>query len=309
MKAETDLPFLQRFPSSFVRQSLVRSSLDIGRVLAERDGVTFTAQGTCMYPTVRPRDVLTIKPRPAADIVVGDIAVCRTPDYLFSHRVIDKGEHEGRAYIITRPDRNRHGSDKPTFEENMLGVVVAIKRNGKPVPLVPTHYPRFVRYYYKKRLVLIEAKERLKLRLPELLVQVDKSVFYHFIVRIFFLLVRPRLTYVVQVPLNATLGDAVFHRFEPDAFDPEAAVNGRKITHWTIVMHLNDGRKPAAWAAFARDEADTWRVAESHVRLRYRGAGLEEALWQKAEKIFATGSRSCDAGQSGIHVSSPRREN
>ena len=291
MKAETDLPFLKHFPSSFVRQSLVRASLDIGRVLAERDGVTFIAQGTCMYPTVRPRDVLTIKPRPAADIAVGDIIVCRAPDYLFSHRVIEKGEHEGRAYIITRPDRNRHGSDKPTFEENLLGVVVAIKRKGKQVPLLPMHYPRLIRYFYKKRLVLIEAKEDLKLRLAELLVHTDTSVFYQFIFLTWCLLARPRLTYVLQRPLNATLGNTVFRRIEPDAFDPETVWNGRKIMRWTISAHLNGGRKPAAWATFVRDEADIWRVTESHVRLRYRGAGFDNMLTTQAEKILRRNSR------------------
>jgi hypothetical protein len=309
MKAEANSPFLQRFPSSFVRQSLVRSSLEIGRVLAERDGVTFIAQGTCMYPTVRPKDVLTIKPRPAADIAVGDIAVCRTPDYLFSHRVIDKGEHEGRTYIITRPDRNRYGNDGKTFDENLLGVVVAIKRNGKKVPLVPTQYHRLIRYYYKKRLVLIETKECLKLRLTELVIHKDTSVFYRLTVRTWFMLTRPCMTYVVQIPLNETLGNTVSRRLELDTFDPETAVDGRKIMHWTIAAHLNGGRIPAAWVVFARDEADTWRVTESHVRLRYRGAGLEEALWQKAEKIFATGSRSCNADQSGIHASTLRRNN
>ena len=309
MKAETDLPFLQRFPSSFVRQSLVRASLDIGRVLAERDGVTFTAQGTCMYPTVRPRDVLTIKPRLVADIVVGDIAVCRAPDYLFSHRVINKGEYEGRAYIITQPDRSRHGSDKPTFEENLLGIVVAIKRNGKPVPLVPTHYSRFIRYCFKKRLVLIEAKECLKLRLSVSLAQTDAGIFYGIIIRTWFMLARPRLTYIVKVPLNATLGDTVFRQLEPDVFNPEMVWNDRKIGRWTIAAHLNFEHEPGAWVTFVRDETDTWRVADSHVRLRYRGAGLEEALWQKAEKILATGSSSFDAGESGIRVSRPWRKN
>ena len=291
MKAEADLPFLQRFPSSSARPSLVRASLDIGRVLAERDGVTFRAQGTCMYPTVRPGDVLTIKPRPVADIAVGNIAVCRTPDYLFSHRVIEKGEYEGSAYIITRPDRSRHGNDGPTFDENLLGVVVAIKRNGNQVPLVPTNYSRFIRYYYKKRLDLIELKERLKLRLPELLLHTDISVFYRPIVRIWFILVRPRLTYVVQVPLNATLGDAVFHRLELDAFNPEEIVNGRKIMRWTIALLFNEGREPAAWVTFLRGEDDTWRVADSHVRLRYRGAGLDSMLTMQAKKILARNSR------------------
>ncbi len=291
MKAEADFPFLQRIPPFFARQSLVRASLDIGRVLAQRDGVTFTAQGTCMYPTVRPGDVLTIKPRSVSDITVGDIAVCRAPDYLFSHRVIERGEHEGRAYIVTRPDRSRHGSDNPTFDENLLGVVVAIKRNGKPVPLLPTRYSKLIRYYYKKRLALIEAQERLKLRLSELLSRTDISIIYRPFVKTLFMLARPRLTCVVQVPLNATLGDAVFHRLEPDDFNPETAVNGRKIMRWTIVVRLNGGHEPAAWSTFVRGEDDTWVVVESHVRMRYRGAGLDSMLTAQAEKILMRKSK------------------
>lgn len=91
-----------------------------------------------MYPTVRPGDVLRIQPRRAAEVAVGEIAVCRTSAYLFSHRVIAKGERGGRAYIVTRPDRSRVGSDAPTFDENLLGAVVSITRAGKPAPLMPT---------------------------------------------------------------------------------------------------------------------------------------------------------------------------
>jgi signal peptidase I len=309
MKIEEGFLPLRQSLSFLPQKSLVCASLDIGRVLAQRDGVTFTAQGTCMYPTIRPGDVLTIKPRPVTDIFVGDIAVCRAPDYLFSHRVIERGEQEGCAYIVTRPDGSLHGSDNPTFDENLLGVVVAIKRNGKPVPLLPTRYSKLIRYYYKKRLVLIEAKERLNLCLSKVLAHADNSVFYRFIIRTWFMFVRTDFKYVVQVPLNATLGDAVFHRFETDTFNPEETMNGRKITRWTIALLINEGRKPAAWAIFMRDEDDNWRVMESHVRLRYRGAGLKEALWQKAEKILATGSSSFDDGQSGINLSCLRRKN
>ncbi|MBN1472128.1 MAG: hypothetical protein JW925_10140 [Syntrophaceae bacterium] len=286
MKSEAGAPFLQSFPSYFTRQSLVRASLDIGRVLADRDGVTFTAQGTCMYPTVRPGDVLTIRPRPAADVSVGDIAVCRTPDYLFSHRVIGRGKEEGRAYIVTRPDRSRHGNDKPTFDDNLLGVVVAIKRKGRPVPLVPMSYPRFIRYYYDKCLNIIEAKERWKSRLAELLSRTDISVFYRPVVKMWFAFAHPRLTYKVQVPLNNTLGNSVFHRIEPEAFNPEEAINGRKIMNWTILVNLNNGQNPAAWITFARDETDAWHVAEAHVRMRYRGAGLDKMLTAQVKKIL-----------------------
>lgn len=286
MKIEDGFLHLRQTPSFLPQKSLVRASLDIGRVLADRDGVTFCAQGTCMYPAVRPGDVLTIQSRISANVEIGDIAVCRVPDYLFSHRVIKKGELEGKSYIVTRSDRCREGSDAPTCDNNLLGVVVAIKRKGKPVPLVLTNYPRLIRYYYKKRLVLIEAKERLKLRLSELFLHTDIIFFYRSIVRTWFILVRPTLTYVVQMPLNETLGDAVLRRLKPDDFYSEMLVNGRKIMRWTITAHLNGGRKPAAWVAFMRDEVDTWRIAESHVRLRYRGAGLHRKLMSQAEKIL-----------------------
>ena len=286
MKIEESFSPLRRTPSFLTQKSLVRASLDIGRVLADKDGVTFRAQGTCMYPTVRPGDILTIQSRAAANVAIGDIAVCRTPDYLFSHRVIKKGELEGKPYIATRSDRAREGSDAPTFDDNLLGVVVSIKRNGKPVSLVPTHYPWLIRQYYNQRLAYIQAKERLMLRLSIFLVKKDANIFYKFIIRTWFLLARPRLTYMVKVPLNASLGDAVFRRFEPDEFDPEMVWNNRKVGSWTIAVHLNDKNKAGAWLTFVRDEADNWCVAESHVRLRYRGAGLENMLMSQADKIL-----------------------
>ena len=291
MKDEPCVAYMRRISLSTARQSLVRVSLDIGRVLADRDGVTFIARGTCMYPTVRPGDVLTIKPRLAADIAVGDIAVCRTSGYLFSHRVIDTGEHEGRVYIVTRPDNSRRGSDGPTFDENLLGVVVAIKRNGMRAPLVPTADSPLIRYYYKKRLAFIKAKELLKTRSAFSLSRSNPGVFYRLIARTWFVLSRPRLTYVVQVPLNATLGDAAFCRLEPDTFDPEKEWNGRTIGRWTIAAYRNGGREPAAWVAYERGEDGAWRVADAYVRLRYRGAGLDCMLMSQAEKIVIRNNR------------------
>ena len=138
------------------RVSLAVAALDIGRVLADRDGVTFRAQGTCMYPAVRAGDVLRIRSCPADEVAVGDIAVCRTPDYLFGHRVVATGVSDGRAYVITRPDRSIQGEDAPTYDEDLLGVVVDIRRRGSSVPLEPKAAPRLQHWYHRTRLALIE---------------------------------------------------------------------------------------------------------------------------------------------------------
>jgi signal peptidase I len=270
--------------------SLVQASLDIGRVLADRDGVTFRVQGTCMYPTMRAGDVMRIQTCMASQVQVGDIAVCRAPGYLFSHRVIAKGEQDGRSYIITRPDRAHRGGDAPTFDDNLLGVVVKLTRNGKSVPLTPSAYPIPLQGYYAVRLAWIERAPRMRLALKQILARLQDHPLYRHIVRCIlragFALTRPRILYSVRVPF-ASLGDAVYRQFTVDDFDPQVEWNGRPFEQWTLVLTLNGAREPAAWITYARDAGGTWTVKKMFVRQRYRGAGLDEALQRQAEPILS----------------------
>ena len=267
-------------------RGLAVASLDIGRVLADRDGVTFRAQGACMYPTIRPGDVLRIRSCAASEVTVGEIAVCRTPDYLFSHRVIATGEKDGRSFVVTRPDRSLGKGDDPTFDENLLGVVVSATRGGKPVPLQPTRYAWPGRTWYAARLALIEGSARLRWWQARHLGPLGGNVLQRTLARAWFKLAHPRVTFAVEVPLNATLGDAVFHRVDPAEFDPARKWHDRPIERWTLVAHLDGAAEPAAWATFVRDRKESWRVAESHVRRRYRGAGLDAVLEERAGRLI-----------------------
>ena len=267
--------------------SLVLASLDIGRVLADRDGVTFRALGACMYPTVRPGDALRIESRSAADVVVGDIAVCRGQGFLFGHRVIARGVRDGRPFIVTRPDRTHGGSDVPTFDENLLGVVIAIERNGKRVPLQMRTYPWLVRRYYTARLTLINAAPRTWFWLANALARLQSRALSRNIARWWFAFMRPRVSYAVRLPLNAKLGDSVYRQLEPRDFDVRARWQGRMIECWTLALHVNGTRQPAAWATFVRGADDAWRVEESHVRLRYCAVGFSDVLMRQAEAILS----------------------
>lgn len=271
--------------STFARFSLVLASLDIGRVVADRDGVTFRAQGTCMYPTVGSGDVLRIQSRPAANVEVGDIAVCRAPDYLFAHRVIAKGEQDGRAYIVTRPDRARAGSDAPTFDENLLGVVITIERNGKRVPVQPTAYPWLMRWYFAARLPLTQLRPRVLDGLMTALACIQDSALYRRMARGLLALAHPRVSYTLQLPFNSKL-DGVYRPLAPDEFDVRMEWQGRAVERWTLALRLSGARQPAAWATFARDGDHAWRVEESYVRVRYRGAGLDDTLMRQAKAIL-----------------------
>jgi hypothetical protein len=239
-----------------------------------------------MYPTVRPGDVLRIQSRPAANVEVRNIAVCRAPDYLFGHRVIAKGERDGSAYIVTRPDRARAGSDAPTFDENLLGVAIAIERNGKRVPLQPTAYPWLMRQYFAACLMLTELKSRVLDGLMTTLARIQDSALYRRMARGSLALLHPRFAYTVQLPFNSKL-DGVYRPLTPDEFDVRMEWQGRAVERWTLALRLSDQRQPTAWATFARDGDHAWCVKESCARVRYRGAGLDDALIMQAEAILA----------------------
>jgi hypothetical protein len=273
------------FASRAKSKSLVRSSLELGRVLADRNGITFRAKGTCMYPTIRASDVLRIISCRAAEVSVGDIAVGRKPGFLFAHRVIATGMEKGRAYIVTRPDIARVGSDGPTFDEGLLGRVAAIERNGKTVLLHPGAQSRPVRGYHALRLGLIKAAQPLRAGLVQVLEIAQASLFYRRLASRCAAWARLRIAYMVRVPLTA-LGDAVYRQLAPETFDVQADWRGRRVDRWTLTLHLNGNPRPAAWATFARSGACDWNLAESFVCARYRGAGFEDKLLRRAEAIL-----------------------
>jgi hypothetical protein len=274
------------------QSSLIRASLNIGRVLADRDGVTFRAQGTCMYPTLRPGDVLRIRSCAAGDVAVGDIAVCRAPQYLFSHRVIGAGERDGRAYIVTRPDRSRAGGDAPTLEDDLLGVVVSIERDGRSVPLQPTAYSWPLRLYHRGRLAGLEAKPRARLWASALAARVQERAAYRWAARRWYARRRPRLRFTVRVPVAPTLGEAVYRELDVGDFTAGETWHGRPVERWTLAAHMDSTRAPAAWVTFAHDRDGSWRATESYVRVRYRGTGLDDALLRQAETILVEAERA-----------------
>jgi hypothetical protein len=275
--------------SKIKSKSLVRASLELGRVLADCNGLTFRVKGTCMYPALRAGDVLRIHSCPAADVAVGDIAVGRKPGFLFAHRVIGKGQEKGSTYLITRPDNARVGSDGHMFDESLLGKVVAIERGGRPVPLHPTSYRKLRRRYHAGCRQLIELLQRLRAGLDQALETVQAAAFYRGLAKRWLAFTRPHLSYAVRLPMSA-LGDAAYRELSPEKFDVRRDWRGRPVGRFTLAAHVNGSRKPAAWTTFVREGGVDWRVGESYVRVRYRGWGLDEHLLQRADVVLGAGA-------------------
>lgn len=261
------------------------TTLDIERVLADEGMVEFRARGTCMYPAVRHGDLLRIRSCSTTSISPGDIAVCRKTGYLFSHRVTGKGNLGGRGYLVTRPDRSRHGSDQPVFDDNLLGVVVSVIRDGKTVDHSAVAHAWPIRGYFEARAGMKDSFLHLQAGLADALARLSSTPLYRMFARTWIALSQPHFSYSVRVPFNAGLNDSVYHSFEPDTFDVRMKLRGRNIYRWTLMLHLNGGSEPAVRMSFFHSSSG-WRLDESFVRLRFRGTGLERAILEKAREII-----------------------
>jgi len=259
-------------------------SLEIERVLADSGNLTFRSKGTCMYPTIRPGDILRLRSSRAEDIPVGAIAVYRKPPLLFSHRVVGTGEEDGCIFLITRADGG--GNDDRVFDDALLGVVTAIERRGRPVPLARAHHSGLVRLWFDGRRAWIRAAAAASRRRQGLLARAQEGALYHWLVRRWLAVSRPAISFTVRLPVPGDAG-TVARQMPPDAFDANMEWWGRPLATWALNLHLNGARQPVAWIRLVRDETGTWRVEQTHVRHRYRGGGLDAALRRQLDQMLA----------------------
>lgn len=270
--------------------SLVVESLEIGRALADHGRAKFRAQGSCMYPCVQPGDTLHIESRLIEDTKVGDIAVVRHNGFLFGHRTIAKGGDEDGPYIVTRPDRSNHGNDGPTHKENILGVVTRIERRGKQA----STNPKPLSFCEKARVSLWEWWNwDARMRLIKRLERVQRLRLYKSIAALCLKALHPQRRYEVRLPLKPGQSHDLYRVFPPDQLNVSQSLQqGKPVMEWTLALYLDAQRIPAGWATMIRrpescPRGKGWHIMDLWVRIRYRGAGLEDTISQQAEKILA----------------------
>lgn len=99
-------------------------------VLGKGAPVRFRAKGFSMSPFIRNGDVVTLSPVQGIFPRVGDVIafVVRETDKLCVHRVVGK---KGEFYV-TKGD-NSNEPDESVLDENILGFVTRVERNGREV--------------------------------------------------------------------------------------------------------------------------------------------------------------------------------
>ncbi len=260
--------------------------LEIGKALAEHDRAILHAKGMCMYPLVRPGDRLHIQSRSVEQVNVGEIAVSRREGRLVCHRVVDKGILNGRAYIVTRSDRNKQNNDPFTYDEDLLGIVTSIERNGHPINPYDNRRNRLSRFYSAALRTLTESFYSWRGPIVVVLSAIQRAPIYQSGSRLLTAFSNRTIRFEVRVWKKSWKKLDLYLPQEPDEFDlsgPE--FQGSSPDGWTLVLHLNKNQKPAVQATFQSD-SERWYLKDLHIRSRYRGMGLGKDLLLKAEEIF-----------------------
>jgi len=112
-----------------------------GEILEEGGRLRFSAHGRSMYPFVRDGDIVTVESVQGQDLNVGEIAFFfRASDVPVMHRVVGFDEDNGRMILKMQGDAGSNSAETVNAE-CVLGKVIQVERDGRPMPLASTDYP------------------------------------------------------------------------------------------------------------------------------------------------------------------------
>ena len=115
--------------------------------------IRFKATGDSMLPSVWPGDLLTVRRQSFSEFRRGQIVLyergaSENAD-LVAHRIVDFSGDRGPRQLITRGDSLPY-DDAPVHEDQILGRVVSISRNGRPIDLDFTRSRRIAAWVLRR---------------------------------------------------------------------------------------------------------------------------------------------------------------
>ncbi len=264
---------------------LVVRFFDSGREIVDKNKMVFHPQGICMYPCIRPGDRLHIESRSIEQVKIGDIAVYRRFNRLFAHRVIGAGEKLGAHYIITRPDTAPRGDDGPTFDEDILGVVVRLERKGKILGIVRKTYPLLHRILLDIHVLPYRLAGQLWAWLSFHLSLIQQYSFYRVFAQ--YLFMNKKVEFSLQVPINARPDSRLFQKLSREGLLDRLSAE-EPVAKWSL--HVAVKARSVGYVSFVRKPESClhrgWWVYEAHIDPLYRGTAVETRLLQEVVLIL-----------------------
>lgn len=281
-------------------QSLILQLFELAGLFLEKKMIRFTAQGDCMYPCMRQGDVIYIQPKTIEEIQVGEVAVYRRHNRLFSHRAIAKGQNERGRYIITRPDTALYGDDGPTFNEDILGIVAKMERKSRILAPLKRDYNLMEKIWYGFCLKCSYFKQRFLWKIIYIAAFLQQFRLYRLIAELFSRNLAKRISFVFSTFAGGKVTSRFYRKVSEQEL-PELIRNNDKnsISKWSIALKINS--KQTASLSFilrpANCEFSGWWLERARIMIRHRGTIIEKLLLDKADGLLRR------MGVSGIFVS------
>lgn len=271
------------------KASLVLQLFELRKLFIEKGMVKFTSMGTCMYPCIRPYDVLHIAPRDAGQIRIGDIAVYRRFNRVYGHRTIAKGKDKGLDYILTRPDTAKLGDEGPTYDKDIVGIVSHIERKGKSVDTAKKDYNVFKKIGFHVLLKFFYFRQGLFCKVVSFITYIQYFQFYHKMAKVIFSKLGKEIEYSVKIPLNNEKMGKFYKKITLEKLiDWNIQKDQNSFLRWILSLDVNSSQAGSLSFVFRPKGCpfSGWWLLERKIRIRYRGTGMEEGLFEKAEQLL-----------------------
>ncbi len=258
-------------------------------ILLENKQLYLKSFGTCMYPVIKPGDVLRVDPKVIEQISIGDIVVFRLDSSLFAHRAVHKGSDNTSNYIVTRSDNSDSGTDAIIYNDDILGIVSMVERRGKNIKIHEKINRSSYKFFWNTLLSWHNFKHKIYQKIFFFVLFLQQFQIYTRISRLIFPHFQKSFDFVVSVPLDVK-GTGRFYR--KYSFRETAVLKkkfkARQINHWMITSTHNS--KSIATLSFIVHPLNSsftlWWISGFKIKTKYRGSGVENLLFEKADKIF-----------------------
>jgi hypothetical protein len=270
-------------------KGLALQLFELSKTLVQKKIVTFHAEGVCMYPCIRPKDILHIEPKNIEQIKIGDIAVYRRRNNLFSHRTIDKGNNGGLSYIITRSDTAQSGNDGQAFDEDVLGIISYIERKGNILSTEKKDYSLLKRIFLDICLRGHSFRQYLYRKIVYAISYAQQFKIYRKITKVLFSVSNKKTDFSICIPLNDKINGCFSRKV---SFEEFLKLNLNKeetsIFKWTLTLDVDS--KPAAFLSFIFKPKNCpftgWWLSEIKIRNQYRSTIVEEKLFKQTDELL-----------------------
>ena len=270
-------------------QSSILQLFKSGKLFIEKKIVSFTAQGTCMYPSLRQGDIIYIQPKSAEDIEIGEVAIYHRDNHLFGHRTIAKGQNERGRYIITRSDTTNYGDDGPSYNEDILGVVAYSERKNRVLTPVKRDYNLIEKIWFSFCLKCFCFKQHLLRKMIYPITFLQQFKLYSLIAQLFSQNLYKKINFIFFVPAYDKLSGRFLRKIpESELVDLVTNSDNNSILRWTVALKVNSEQVASLSFVFRPQNCkfSGWWLIEPQIKIRHRGTAIEKELFVKIDKLL-----------------------